>query len=161
MKADLLEPCGACEAMLDSNATVARSPLRALLARFPAVSQAALSLVDQAIVSGASFVTAMIIARTTSQVTMGMYYLIASIVIVAVGVQEHIIAAPYIIYSKRRSGNELAVYQRQRVVASFLDNRGGRDCSAGGDRRSFDRRFESVGCQLVGVVDRGPADAVA
>jgi O-antigen/teichoic acid export membrane protein len=125
MKADLLEPCGACEVMLDSNATVARSPLRALLARFPAVSQAALSLVDQAIVSGASFVTAMIIARTTSQETMGMYYLIASIVIVAVGVQEHIIAAPYIIYSKRRSGNELAVYNGSVWLHHFLTTAAG------------------------------------
>ncbi len=52
----------------------------------------------------------MIIGRTTSQETMGLYYLVASIVIVAVGVQEHVIAAPYMIYSKRRSGADLASF---------------------------------------------------
>lgn len=125
MKVDLLEPCSACDKTFDSDATVARSSLRATLDRFPAVSQAALSLVDQAIVSGASFVTAMIIGRTTSQETMGMYYLIASIVIIAVGMQEHVIAAPYMIYSKRRSGHDLAVYNGSVWFHHFLTTAGG------------------------------------
>jgi O-antigen/teichoic acid export membrane protein len=118
MKVDLLEPYGVCE--VESNSAVASKSLRAMLDRFPAVSQAALSLVDQAIVSGASFVTAMIIGRTTSQETMGMYYLIASIVIIAVGMQENTILAPYMIYSKRRSGDALATYNGSVWVHHFL-----------------------------------------
>ncbi len=110
MKVDLAESCEAFEATHDGAFAAATLQARGFLRRFPAISQGALSLVDQCIVSGTSFATAMIIGRTTSQETMGLYYLVASIVIVAVGMQENLIAAPYMIYSKRRSGAALASY---------------------------------------------------
>ncbi len=71
---------------------------------FPTLSSGALSILDQAIVSGTSFVTAVIINRTVSAVEVGIYYVTLSIVIIALGVQENAIVAPYVIYSKRRQG---------------------------------------------------------
>ncbi len=110
MKVDLAESREDFVATRERAAGAPAARVRDLLQRFPAVSQGALSLVDQCIVSGTSFATAMIIGRTTSQETMGLYYLVASIIIVAVGVQEHVIAAPYMIYSKRRTGAALASF---------------------------------------------------
>ena len=78
--------------------------------RFPALSNGALSVVDQAIVSGTSFLTAVIINRTVSAVEVGIYYVTLSIVIIALGIQENVIVTPYVIYSKRRQGRELAEY---------------------------------------------------
>lgn len=70
-----------------------------------------LAVGDQAVVSGVSFLTAAIIGRTTSTDEMGLYYLMLSIVMIVLGIQEQVVAAPYIIYSKRgKSGQELAEY---------------------------------------------------
>jgi O-antigen/teichoic acid export membrane protein len=81
-----------------------------LARRFPSLSSGALAIVDQAIVSGTSFVTAVIINRTVSAVEVGIYYVTLSIVVIALGIQENAIVAPYVIYSKRRQGRELAEY---------------------------------------------------
>jgi O-antigen/teichoic acid export membrane protein len=91
--------------------TIARRWWLADLARsFPSLSSGALSIVDQAIVSGTSFVTAVIINRAVSAVEVGIYYVTLSIVIIALGIQENVIVTPYVIYSKRRQGRELAEY---------------------------------------------------
>lgn len=109
MTVDLAPTCEVLEVPGGSGAPLL-APRTGRLRRYTALSQGALSLVDQAIVSGTSFVTAMLIGRSTTKETMGLYFLIASIVIVAVGVQESIISSPYIIYSKRRSGPALAQF---------------------------------------------------
>ncbi len=84
--------------------------VKTLARRFPSLSNGLLSLFDQAIVSGTSFATAVIINRSVSPELFGVYYLTLSIVLLGVGVQDHVIGAPYAIYSKRRQGRELAEY---------------------------------------------------
>ncbi|MBI2824603.1 MAG: lipopolysaccharide biosynthesis protein [Planctomycetia bacterium] len=110
MKADLIDHPKLCEAQdcLTSSGMPAR--LRDLWERFPLASKSLLSVFDQAIVSGTSFVTAVIIGRATSPDQLGLYYLTLSIVLVALGIQEQLVAAPYTVYSKRRHGTELALY---------------------------------------------------
>jgi O-antigen/teichoic acid export membrane protein len=93
-----------------SVAAVAARRFRGLADRFPSASQSLLSIFDQAIVSGTSFVMAAMIGRATSPTELGLYYLVLSIIFVITGAQEQIVAAPYIVYSKRRRGEELAEY---------------------------------------------------
>jgi O-antigen/teichoic acid export membrane protein len=70
-----------------------------------------LTVGDQAVVSGVSFLTATIIGRTTSTDQMGLYYLTLSIMLIVLGVHEEVVTAPYTIYSKRgKAGQELAEY---------------------------------------------------
>ena len=78
--------------------------------RFPLASRGLLSIFDQAIYSGTSFFTAALIGRSTSPTELGLYYLVLSIVLIMSGVQEQLVAAPYVVYSKRRKGQDLAEY---------------------------------------------------
>src|SRR5205807_1767920 len=82
----------------------------AVAPRFPLAFTGLISIFDQAIFSGTSFLTAVLIGRATSPDELGMYYLILSIILVISGVQDQIIASPYDVYSKRRHGRELAEY---------------------------------------------------
>ncbi len=86
------------------------SRLRKLPRRFPSASMGLLSIFDQAIVSGTGFATAVIIGRMTSPDQLGLYYMTLSIVLLAVGIQDQVVAAPYLVYAKRRQGRELAQY---------------------------------------------------
>lgn len=72
--------------------------------------KALLSIVDQAIFSGTSFVTAVIVGRATSPDVLGMYYLTMTIVYVAIGIQECAISNPFAILAPRRDGRELAEF---------------------------------------------------
>jgi O-antigen/teichoic acid export membrane protein len=82
----------------------------AVLHRFPLASKGVLAIFDQALYSGTSFLTAVLVGRTTSPDRLGQYYLVLSIVLVIAGVVEQLVAAPYVVYSKRRQGRELAEY---------------------------------------------------
>jgi len=82
----------------------------ALRHRFPLASKGVLAIFDQALYSGTSFFSAVLVGRTTSPDHLGQYYLVLSIVLVIAGVLEQLIAAPYVVYSKRRQGLELAEY---------------------------------------------------
>src|SRR4051794_4534642 len=82
----------------------------AVMHRFPLASKGVLAIFDQAIYSGTSFLTAVLVGRTTSPDQLGQYYLVLSIVLVIAGVVEQLVAAPYIVYSKRRQGRELSEY---------------------------------------------------
>jgi O-antigen/teichoic acid export membrane protein len=84
--------------------------ISAIELRFPLASRGLLSICDQAIFSGTSFITAVLIGRATSPDQLGLYYLVMSIILIISGVQEQIVAAPYVVYSKRRQGRELAEY---------------------------------------------------
>jgi O-antigen/teichoic acid export membrane protein len=84
--------------------------VQAMLRRFPSASQGILSIFDQAIVSATSFFTAVIVGRMSTPDEFGLYYLMLSVVLIASGVHEQLIAAPYMVYSKRRQGQELAEY---------------------------------------------------
>ncbi len=76
----------------------------------PAVRQGALALLDQAVVSGTSFATSVIIGRLCSKEALGVFYLALTFVYLARGVQETLVSAPYVIYCHRRRGESLALY---------------------------------------------------
>ena len=78
--------------------------------RFPSAWRGGVSLVDQGVVSATSFFTAIIINRACAPEEVGLYYLSLTIVLISLGVHEHIIAAPYTIYSRRYQGVERAAY---------------------------------------------------
>lgn len=110
MKVDLAECGDGWQARAGGSLLSMASRLGELWHRFPTASKGLLSLGDQAIVSATSFATAIIINRTTTLENVGLYYLTLSIVSIAVGIQEHVVAAPYMIYSCRRQGAKLAEY---------------------------------------------------
>src|SRR5215510_5382266 len=94
----------------DSILATAAARLKSLQSRFPAVSQSMLSILDQAIVSGTSFVSAVIVGRMTTPDEIGLYYLVLSITLVAASVQDSAVWAPFLVYCKRRHGRELEEY---------------------------------------------------
>ena len=80
------------------------------LGRLPVIPVGVLSLADQAIVSATSFASAAILGRLTSKDQLGLYYFTLSIVFLVVGFQDQLIAAPYLVYAKRRHGRDHAEY---------------------------------------------------
>jgi O-antigen/teichoic acid export membrane protein len=62
-----------------------------------------LSVLDQAIVSGTSFVTSIILGRCCGRDDLGVYYLALSIVLLVRGLQEQLVSAPYMIYCGRQA----------------------------------------------------------
>lgn len=119
MSTDLIEHTDLQEASsgLATGGVTAR--LRTLWERFPLASKGLLSVFDQAIVSGTSFVTVVIIGRMTSPDELGLYYLTLSIVLVMLGIQEQLITAPYTVYFRRRHGTELALYAGSTWIHHF------------------------------------------
>jgi O-antigen/teichoic acid export membrane protein len=69
-----------------------------------------LSVFDQAVVSGTSFATSVLLGRCSSREELGVYYLALSVVFFARGVQEQLVSAPYMIYCGRKRDEELAQY---------------------------------------------------
>ena len=69
-----------------------------------------LSVADQAVVSGTSFVTSVIIGRMCSKRELGVFYLALTIVYFARGIQDQLISAPYVIHCHKRRANSLALY---------------------------------------------------
>jgi len=82
----------------------------------PLASKGAVSVFDQAIVSGTSFATSVLIGRMCTKEELGVYYLALSIVFLVRGIQEQIICAPYMIYCNRRQGRRLASYSGSAVA---------------------------------------------
>lgn len=74
-----------------------------------------LSIIDQALVSGTSFVTSVILGRCTGREDLGLYYLALSVVLFVRGLQEQLVAAPYMIYCGRQK-----VADQPRYAASAL-----------------------------------------
>jgi O-antigen/teichoic acid export membrane protein len=84
--------------------------LCALGQRFPIASQNVVAIFDQALVCGMSFFTAAIVGRLTSPEHLGMYYLVLSVVLIVSGIQEQLIAGPYMVLSKRRFAADLTEF---------------------------------------------------
>jgi O-antigen/teichoic acid export membrane protein len=76
----------------------------------PLLQSSGLSVFDQAIVSGASFATSVILGRSAAQEELGVYYLALSVVFFARGIQEQIVSVPYMIYCGRKQGAALQEY---------------------------------------------------
>ncbi len=79
-----------------------------------------LSVLDQAVVSGTNFATSVIIGRTCADWELGTYYLALTIVLFTRGVQEQLIGAPYMIYSQRKSPDELRTFGGSALVHQLL-----------------------------------------
>jgi O-antigen/teichoic acid export membrane protein len=86
------------------------APLVALLGRIRRLWVPMLSVADQAITSGTSFVTAVIVGRSCSQADLGVYYLALTFTLALAGFHEAIISSPYAIFGARRRGRELAEF---------------------------------------------------
>lgn len=69
-----------------------------------------LAVVDQAVVSGTSFATSVLLARHSTREEVGTYYLALSVLLLARGIQEQVICAPYMIYCHRQSPAEAGRY---------------------------------------------------
>lgn len=74
-----------------------------------------LSIIDQALVSGTSFVTSVILGRCAGREDLGFYYLALSVVLFVRGLQEQLVSAPYMIYCGRQ-----ATADQPRYAASAL-----------------------------------------
>lgn len=110
MSTDLPKPFTSSNSPWRSVLWLVPPQLRELAARFPAASHGLLSLTDQAVVSATSFLSMVIIGRATSPDQLGLYYVMASILVIATCVQDQLIGAPFTIYLTRRQGDELAMY---------------------------------------------------
>ena len=73
-------------------------------------SRAALSIGDQAIVSGTNFVTSVLIGRAAGKEALGVYLLAITLILFVRGVQEQIVNGPYLVYCHKRRGTRLARY---------------------------------------------------
>jgi O-antigen/teichoic acid export membrane protein len=110
MHVDVVDPPEANPVQMHGRPRTICARVWGLWKQFPAASKGVLALVDQTLVSGTSFATAVIVNRNSSSDQVGLYYLTASIVLIALGTHEHVIAAPYTILSKRHQGRELSLY---------------------------------------------------
>jgi len=86
------------------------------LASSPLLQKSGLSVLDQAVVSGTSFATSVLLGRFASQEELGVYYLALSVVYFTRGVQEQLVSAPYMIYCSRRHGPALVEYAGSALV---------------------------------------------
>lgn len=73
------------------------------------------AMLDQALVSGASFAAVVLIGRAAGEQQLGLYALAATLVVLAVGVQESLVLIPYTVFAAG-VGDEL----RRRYAASAL-----------------------------------------
>ena len=73
-------------------------------------AQGLLSLVDQGIVSGANFLTAVIIARCGTSQTLGAYFLAWNVFTIVQAVQGDLVLSPYIVLGRNRSGRDAVRY---------------------------------------------------
>jgi O-antigen/teichoic acid export membrane protein len=78
------------------------------------------SVFDQAVVSGTSFFTSVIIGRMCSLEDLGVYALALSVARFVGGVQSELVCSPYVVYSVHRRGEALATYVGSTLVHHLL-----------------------------------------
>jgi O-antigen/teichoic acid export membrane protein len=120
MMVDSMEKSGDFKSQRTRIMTMPGRRLNSLESRYPALTQSCLSIVDQAIVSGTSFVSAAIIGRLTTPDELGLYYLVLSIVIIASAVQDAAVSAPLMVYFRPRKGRELEEYSGSAWIQHFV-----------------------------------------
>lgn len=79
-----------------------------------------LALGDQAVVSGTSFLTTVLIGRFTSPSELGLYVLGMSLLIAAINLQQSLIALPYTIWHGRTDGDDPVLAGNSLLLASTL-----------------------------------------
>jgi O-antigen/teichoic acid export membrane protein len=82
----------------------------------PTARKGVLALVDQAVVSGTSFLTTIIIGRFCGAEDLGVFSLGYGWVVVLAGVQQSFVLSPYIVFSNRVKPRSLAVYSGSALV---------------------------------------------
>lgn len=90
------------------------------LAVDPMLQKSVLSILDQAIVSGTSFVTSVIVGRACGTTELGAYYLALTVVFFVRGIQEQLVFAPYMIYCGRKRGEETSLYAGSSLVHQLI-----------------------------------------
>jgi len=86
----------------------------------PIAISGALTMFDQALVSGANFISVAILARACSQEEVGVYSLAWTVVLFLAAAQANIITMPYTVYCHRRSGRDLAEYGGSAVAHQLI-----------------------------------------
>jgi O-antigen/teichoic acid export membrane protein len=79
-----------------------------------------LSIMDQALVSGTSFATSVILGRCAGREDLGIYYLALSIILFVRGLQEQLVSAPYMIYCGRQAAADQPRYAASALVHQCL-----------------------------------------
>lgn len=69
-----------------------------------------LSIADQAVVSGTNFAITIILSRLCGKPEVGLYYLALQVFFFARGLQDQLIASPYLVYGSRKQGAEARRY---------------------------------------------------
>lgn len=78
------------------------------------------AVADQAIISGTSFVTAVVIGRCCGGGTLGVYALVTSALAILTGIQDQLITAPYVLYHHRQHGRTRARYRGSVLLHQWL-----------------------------------------
>lgn len=84
------------------------------------LGSATLSVMDQAVISATRFAVCVLIGRLCGQDQLGIYYLAASILVFAQGVQDQIIRAPFAVYCPQRKGRVLRIYTGSLLVHQLI-----------------------------------------
>ncbi|OYW20549.1 MAG: hypothetical protein B7Z55_07115 [Planctomycetales bacterium 12-60-4] len=84
--------------------------------RSPAFRHSALSVADQAVVSGASFAGSVLVGRFCSPDELGVYALAFSVLLLARAIQGDVVSGPYLIYCHRRQSAALARYTGSSLI---------------------------------------------
>jgi O-antigen/teichoic acid export membrane protein len=114
------------------------------------------SIFDQAVVSGANFLTTLIIARACSQEELGVYSLAWTVVLFLAAVQGNLITVPYTIYCHRGSGKALAEYAGSTLSHQLLTSLAAMACFLGLEAMLWQdvgpERLRPAAWVLVGVI---------
>ncbi len=86
----------------------------------PVVRKGMFSIFDQAVVSGANFLTLVIIARACSPAEVGIYALAWTVVIFLAAAQANLISIPYTMYRHRREGSSLTEYGGSAIIHQLV-----------------------------------------
>ncbi len=78
--------------------------------------EGAVSLLDQAVVSGANFLASIIVARVLTREGFGLYELGFTIVVAVTNVQTALVSTPYTVYSPRLADSEQAAYAGSTLI---------------------------------------------
>jgi O-antigen/teichoic acid export membrane protein len=92
------------------------SRLGLVLSPEKALHQIIVSLADQAVASGTSFVTGVIIARSCSKEEFGLYMLGFSLILLMTDFQTLLISTPYMVYAPRLKGRAHALYTGSTLI---------------------------------------------
>ena len=114
----ILGPCEPDEASTPLAVAAAASVVHDAAERM--VRPGVFSIIDQAIVSGANFLTTLIIARTCSQEELGVYALAWTVVLFLAALQCNLITVPYTMYCHRHTGRSLAEYSGSTLVLQMM-----------------------------------------